>query len=148
MAVQLARVDLPEQPGNGLLRADLLVTVVLAVVLVVAVVDPDTGGPVAAGWALAVFFVGCGLFLWAFAIAVQRSRSDAIGIGGLFFLADSAPDVVRRRFLVLLAAQTVLSVAAASARPFTSVAFGVLAPMFGLGVQGLWAARHGEFPAR
>ena len=38
-------------------------------------------------------------------------------------------------------------VAAASIRPFTAVAFGILAPMLGLGLMGLWGARHGRFPA-
>ena len=43
-------------------------------------------------------------------------------------------------------------VAAAAIRPFTTLAFGVLAPVFGLGLQCLWAARHGDsrpgLPAR
>ena len=29
-----------------------------------------------------------------------------------------------------------------------AVAFGILVPMYGLGMAGLWAARHGEFPDR
>jgi hypothetical protein len=112
------------------------------------VVDPDGAGVVAAAWSVLVFVAGCVAFLWAYGVAVQRSRIDEIGIGGLYFLTGSAPDPVRRWFLGLLAAQIVLSVAAAASRPFTSLAFGVLAPMFGLGVQGLWAARHGEFDSR
>ena len=39
-------------------------------------------------------------------------------------------------------------VAAASIRPFTEVAFGILAPMFGLGLMALWGGRHGTFPPR
>ena len=31
---------------------------------------------------------------------------------------------------------------------FTAVAFGVLAPMLGLGLIGLWGARYGTFPER
>jgi hypothetical protein len=34
------------------------------------------------------------------------------------------------------------------ARPFTSLAFGVLSPLFGLAMAGLWGARHGSFGAR
>jgi hypothetical protein len=41
-----------------------------------------------------------------------------------------------------------VSVAGASVRPFTTLAFGTLAPMLGIGINGLWAARHGRFPAR
>jgi hypothetical protein len=48
----------------------------------------------------------------------------------------------------LLAAQVVVAVATAAARPFTTLAFGVLVPVFGVGLNGLWAARHGRFPPR
>ena len=144
----LDRVAVEGQPGNRLLVIDLAATVVLAVVLTGAVAAPDTGGVLAAGWSLLLFAAGCGLFLWAYAIAVQRSRIDVIGIDGLFFLIGTAPPSVRRRFLGLLAVQTLLSIMAAASRPFTAVAFGVLAPMFGLGIQGLWAARHGRFEPR
>jgi hypothetical protein len=44
--------------------------------------------------------------------------------------------------------QVVVVVAAASIRPFTEVAFGILAPMYGLGLMALWGARHGAFPPR
>jgi hypothetical protein len=39
----------------------------------------------------------------------------------------------------------VLAVAAASIRPYTAVAFAVLAPMLGLGAMAMWGARHGTF---
>jgi hypothetical protein len=142
------RIAVAGEPGNRLLVADLVATVVLVVLLVGAVIAPDPVGLVAAAWSLLLFVVGCGLFLWAFAIAVRRSRVDAIGIDGLFFLTGTAPSAVRRRFLVLLAVQSLASIGAAAARPFTTVAFGVLAPMFGLGIQGLWSARYGRFAPR
>jgi hypothetical protein len=47
-----------------------------------------------------------------------------------------------------LGAQTAIALGTAAARPFTSVAFGILVPMFGLGLAGLWGARHGRFEAR
>jgi hypothetical protein len=42
----------------------------------------------------------------------------------------------------------VISFVAAGLRPYTAVAFGVLVPMFGLGLTGLWAVRSGTFPPR
>jgi hypothetical protein len=81
-------------------------------------------------------------------VAISRSRTESIGIGGLYFLAGSASKVVRVRLLGALTAQVVIAIVAASIRPFTSVAFGVLVPVFGLGLCGLWGARHGQFPAR
>jgi|SRR5437764_6513841 len=97
---------------------------------------------------LALFVGGAVTFLWAYAIAVGRSRSVEIGIGGLYFLAGSAPKDVKGNLLGSLAAETAIAIAAAAARPFTSVAFAVLAPLWGLGLCGLWAARYGTFPAR
>lgn len=144
----LDRIAVADAPGNRLLVVDLGATVVLGVLLVAAIPAPNTVGVVAAGWSVVLFVVGCGLFLWAYAIGVQRSRTDAVSIDGLFLLTGVAPRAVRRRFLGLLAAQCIVSVAAAAARPFTTLAFGVLAPMFGLGIQGLWAARHGHFEPR
>ena len=144
----LDRIAVGGQPGNGLLVTDLAATLSLAVVLFGAVIAPGVVGLIAAGWSLVLFVVGCGLFLWAFAVAVQRSRHDEVGIDGVFFLTGTTPQPVRRRFLGLVAIQTLAAVAAAAARPFTVVAFGVLTPMFGLGIQGLWAARHGHFRPR
>ena len=97
---------------------------------------------------LVALAIGIVCFLWAYAIAIGRSRVDAIGMGGLFFLSGSAPRSVQKVFLVCLAVQVVVTIVAAAVRPFTPVAFAVLAPMFGLGLNGLWAARHGAFPPR
>ena len=81
-------------------------------------------------------------------MAIGRSRTDLIGMGGLFFLAGSAPRAVQRSLWASLAVEVVVAVATAAARPFTPLAFGVLAPMFGLGVMGLWGAKFGTFPPR
>jgi hypothetical protein len=69
-------------------------------------------------------------------------------MGGLFFLAGSAP---RRAQLLLLgsfAVQVATSLIAATVRIYTPVAFGLLVPMFGIGLAGLWGATYGEFPPR
>ena len=96
-----------------------------------------------------LFAVGFVTMLMAFARAVTRSRTDAIGIGGLYFLAGKvAPGFVRRPLLVLLGVQVVVGLAGAIARPFTPLAYGVLAPLFGLGLNGLWGARFGSFEPR
>ena len=134
--------------GAGIVRADEVGTAALAVVGVGGVVAPSIFTLPVIIVSLVLFAAGTGAFLWAYAIAVGRSRTDAIGMGGLFFLADSAPRSVQRRMMVLWAAQVVIGLAAASFRPFTGVAFAVLAPMYGIGLAGLWGARHGAFPPR
>ena len=94
-------------------------------------------------------------FQIGFFAAVQRSRESEISVSQLFFLTgEVAPRDVKVPMLVALSVQTVVGVAAAIARPTTDgkagsvLAFGVLVPMLGLGLNGLWASRHGAFAPR
>ena len=98
--------------------------------------------------ALVLFVGGSVAMAMTLVIAAGRSRHANIGIGGLFFLADSAPKDVQRQLMGSFAAQYVIALASAAIRPYTSLAFGVLAPIAGLGLAGLWGARHGTFPDR
>ena len=88
------------------------------------------------------------LFVAAYARAVGPSRTDSIAVTSLYFLAGSAPSDVRRSLLGALAVQVVIALATAIARPYTILAAGTLVPLYGLGLCGLWAARHGTFPPR
>lgn len=134
--------------GAGLVRASDVGTAVFVVAAVASAAFLEQLKIVPVVVSLGLFVLGCGAFLWAYAIAVGRSRTDAIGIGGLFFLQGSAPRSVQRRLVGALALQTVVALATASIHPFTSQAFVILAPMYGLGVAGLWGARHGRFEPR
>lgn len=96
----------------------------------------------------ALFLAGCVVFVAAYLRAVNRSRTDAIAVTSLFFLAGSAPPAVRRSLLGALAVEVVVALATAIARPYTILAAGTLVPLYGLGLCGLWAARHGIFPPR
>lgn len=113
------------------------------------------GGVIVPGLRVPAALVAIGMFVGgtvamgaALVIAAGRSRQVVISIGGLFFLEAAAPKAVQRRLLGGLAAQVVLGLATAAARPNTSSALGVLAPVAGIGLAGLWGARHGSFPAR
>jgi uncharacterized protein YfiM (DUF2279 family) len=98
---------------------------------------------------VALFVAGCVAFLYAYLRGIGRSREEAVTLAGLFFLAEGvAPRHVARALRVLLAAQVIVAVATAAARPFSSLAFGILAPMFGLAMLALWGAVHGRFPPR
>lgn len=135
-------------PGRLLVQVAWGATAVFVLTAAAAVVV-GAARPVAVPVALALFAVGCLLFLWSYWLAVQRSRTDEIGIGGLYFLAGpTAPTVVRRSLNGALTVQVVVALATAAARPFTTLAFGILVPVFGLGCNGLWAARHGRFGPR
>lgn len=139
-------VDLaPAETGRRIERWSWRGTAVFVVTAAAAAISPDLFRWPALVVALALFAVGCGVFLWAFALAVERSRIVAIGIGGLYFLAGSAPSRVQRSLLGSLALQVVVAIITASVRVFTSLAFGILVPIFGLGMAGLWGARYGTF---
>lgn len=104
---------------------------------------------------LACFGVGVCAFLWGYWNAVQRSRTDSIGVAQLYFLLGGiAPLAVRVRMNVLLAVQTLVGIGGAlsrgstDGRPGSTLAFGILVPMLGLGLNGLWGAFHGMFPPR
>jgi len=136
-------------PGDGIIRASQWGTAVFVVVAVAAAVAPDAFGVTALVLDIALFGAGCVLFGLAFLRAAERSRTDAIGIGGLFFLAgDVAPTDVRRRLVGALVVQAVVGLATAGVRPYTNLAAGTLVPVFALGLCGLWAARHGRFEPR
>jgi hypothetical protein len=92
--------------------------------------------------AIVMFVVGTVLMGWALVVAAGRSRTDAVDIGGLFF--GQPPRSLKAAFGIQIA----VGIAAASIRPNTGMAFGVLAPVFGLGLMGLWGARHGRFKPR
>jgi len=134
-------------PGEGrtLILTSWWGTGVFVVTAAAATIDLDLFQVPALVVALTLFTVGIVTMLWAFALAVERSRIDAIGIGGLFFGAGSAPTSVRRHFLGALAVQLAVGIVTASIRPFTTLAFGTLVPVFALGLTGLWCARWGTF---
>lgn len=135
--------------GDLLLRLDVWATLVFAVVAGLAAGFPDAFVPVFVPVSLVMFALGCVAFIWAFARGVNRSRYEAVTMGGLFFLTGGvAPARVRRVLRALFAVQVVVAVAAAVARPFTPLAFGTLAPVLGLGLIAVWAARYGEFPPK
>jgi hypothetical protein len=135
--------------GRRIIQVDLAGTALFTAITVVEVIVMDWTRSVAVAVDLALFAVGCATFLGAYAIALGRSRTEEIGVASLYFLTNKvAPKPVVLRLWAALAVQCVVAVTAASVRPFTTAAFSVLVPMFGLGSNGLWAARHGRFGAR
>jgi hypothetical protein len=135
---------------NGrLCRAAVWSTGLFVVVSLLAAALPDTFMPVSVPVDLVLFAVGCGAFVWAYGLAIGRSRYEVLTMGGVFFLGDGvAPPEVSRLLRLTLAVQVVVAVAVAAARPFTALAFSVLVPVLGLGLMALWGARHGRFPAK
>jgi hypothetical protein len=140
------------EPGAGrdlICPLAIWATSVFVVASALAAAWPDTFLPLSVPVDLVLFAAGCGAFLWAYALAIGRSRYETITMGGLFFLGDHvAPPDVTRLLRGALGVQVVVAVTAAALRPFTALAFSVLVPMLGLGLMALWAARRGRFPAK
>ncbi len=133
--------------GSSLFARDAIGTVIFTAAAAISVVF---GGLRIAFAALSIvlFLLGCITFLWAYARAIERSRTEEVSVLGIYGLAAPIPGGIRWRFHMLTAVQVVVSIIAASMRPFTAQAFGILVPMFGLGLGGLWAAMHGTFEPR
>jgi len=117
-------------------------------IAILAAIWPDHLASAAAVVSIVLFLVGCVVFLAAYAIAVQRSRTQVIGIGGLYFLSGTAPVRIRVRLLSSLGVQLAVAIVTSSVRLYTPLAFGFLVPVYGLGLCGLWGARHGTFADR
>jgi hypothetical protein len=139
----------PDAAGDLICRLAIWATGIFVVASALAVAWPDTFLPLSVPVDLVLFAAGCGAFLWAYALAIGRSRYETITMGGLFFLGDDvAPPDVTRLLRGAFGVQVVVAVTAAALRPFTALAFSVLVPMLGLGLMALWAARRGRFPAK
>lgn len=136
--------------GRGLVLADAIGTALFVVSAVVeAILLERWTELVGVTIALVLFAAGCVAFLLAYARAIQRSRHDDIAVASLFLLAGPAvPGPVKAKLGGLLAVQVVVALATAIIRSFSPLAFGVLVPVYGVGLNGLWAARHGAFPPR
>ena len=142
--------------GRAIIQINALLTVVFIVTSLVAVVVFDQPWKaIAVTVCLVCFSVGVVAFLWGYWTAVQRSREDEISVAALYFLVDgAAPSRVSRILNGLLLVQVVVAIATAIARSSTdgkagsTLAFGILVPMMGLGVNGLWASAHGKFSPR
>jgi hypothetical protein len=105
---------------------------------------------------IVLFAVGVGSSLWAYAAALDRSRVEEVGVANLYLLTGStAPRRVKRAMLISLVVQVGASLGAAAVgvvgledRQLNALAFGVLVPMFGIGMNGVWAARYGSYGPR
>ena len=151
-------LERPEDDGKGssIITASWVGTGLFALVSIPAAFLPDTFAPFLIVVSLAMFLIGSVVFVIAFLTAVGRSREVLIGMGGLFFLAGgTAPRRVSRHLMGSFALECALAVATTVIGLFTvpadvtnPVAFGVLAPIFGMGLAGLWSARYGHFAER
>jgi hypothetical protein len=144
-------------PGSLMVRANLVGTLVFGVTATYAAAVFDSLAQwVGAITAMVLFAIGVFVFIWSYWTAVQRSRTEQIAVSQLYLLLGSAiPPRVRVTMNLALVAQFGIALATALVRPNgpdgnpgSSLAVGFLVPMFGFGLNGLWAATHGRFEPR
>jgi hypothetical protein len=103
-----------------------------------------------------LFAIGIATSLWAYTSALERSRTEEVGVANLFLLTGApAPTEVKRAMTLALVVQVVAAFAGAivgvtglEQGDLNALAFGVLVPMFGIGMNGVWAARYGSYGPR
>jgi len=132
--------------GDAIVKASWVGTALFAATALLAAAVPGAD-VVALGVALALFAGGTVAFVAGLVRAAGRSRREEVNLAGLFFL-EGAPRTVRRLVLGSLAGEVVVAFTTAGIRPNTSLAFGILAPVWGQGLAALWGARHNSFPPR
>jgi hypothetical protein len=143
---------------SRLVRGNLLGTAVFVVALAIAVpLRADRPGQVLiAVVSVVLFAIGIAASLWAYTSALERSRTQEVGVANLYLLTGpTAPKDVKRAMSLALAVQVVAALAGAfigvaglQDNQVNALAFGVLVPMFGIGMNGAWAARYGSYGPR
>lgn len=133
-------------PASRIIRIDAAGTVTLILVTILAsVVTSGTTGALNLVVSAALFLGGCAAFTAGFLRAVNRSRTEVIDLAGLFYLTGAAPREPRRAMLGLWFVQIATATISVTT---VSPPWGVMAPVWGIGLLTLWSARHGRFPAR
>lgn len=143
--------------NDAIIRVNLVLTAIFTVTAAYAAAVFSTPSQwVGAVTAMVLFAIGVFAFIWSYWNAVQRSRTDEISVTQLYLLmGDAIPAPVRRTMNLTLVVQFAVAISTTLARPDgpdgnpgSSLAVGFLVPMLGFGLNGLWAAFHGNFATR
>jgi hypothetical protein len=150
--------DRARRPGARVVQLDIAGTVVFIASLAIAVPWRNHGFAqyLIGGVSMALFAIGVATTLWAYTRALERSRVEEVGVANLYLLTgNTAPKGVARTLTAALVVQIVAAIAGAwigvvglDEGQLNALAFGVLVPMFGIGMNGVWAARHGSYGPR
>lgn len=137
-----------ELAGSRIMWVSWVGTGLFVATAIPAVISPGRlAGPYVA-LSLVLFLVGTVIFFIAFLRSVARSREESIAVSEIFFLVGPVPSRVRLHLLGSLAVQVVVALGAAIVRIYSPTAFGILVPVYGLGLVGLWSSIHGRFAPR
>ena len=142
---------------DPVVRASVAGTVLFGLTAAYAAISFSTAAQwVGAVTALGLFAAGVFAFLISYFRAVGRSRRDEVSVAGLYLLmGDPTPRRIKVTMWLAILAQVLIALLTTLARPDgpdgnpgSSLAVGFLVPMFGIGMNGLWAATNADFPRR
>jgi hypothetical protein len=133
-------------PDDPVVRPAVWGTVAFAVVSVMGMTGGDGVAPFVIVFDVILLALGILAFVRTLLVAAERSRTEELSVAGIWFLTG-APTPIRVWLLGALALQVVIGFVGGAVDPEPG-AFGVLVPVFGLGLCGLWAVRSGSFPPR
>ena len=137
-------MNAPVERGRGIAVASWAGNVVFAVTAIPVALGVDAFDDPAVAVALGLFFASLVVWGWAFVVAaVRTTRGDDVQVMSLFLLEGRVPSRVRFLLYGSLVVCLAITIASAAANPF-----GVLVPMWPLGLVGLWGARYGVYPPR
>ena len=134
----------PAEPGRAIIGASWAGNVAFAITAVPVALGVDAIDDASIAVALFLFFVSLPVWTWAMITAFARTaRGDDVVVTTWFLLEGEVPTRARWLLYGSLGVCLLITVATAAANPF-----GVLVPMYPLGLIGLWGARHGVYPPR
>jgi hypothetical protein len=130
--------------GRAIIVSAWIGNLVFAATAIPAATGVDAFDEAAVVAALVLFFVSLVIWCWALLAAIARTaRGDDVTVTTLFLIEGAVPAVARWSLYGAFAVCLAITVGTAAANPF-----GVLVPMYPLGLIGLWGARHGVYPPR
>jgi hypothetical protein len=154
----MSRVQREPQPGSRVVRFDVAGTLAFLIALGFAVPlkNHRSAQFLIGGVSMVLFAIGVLTSLLAYTRALERSRVEEVGVANLFLLTgETAPKPVRRTMSWALGLQIVAAITGAwigvvglDKGRLNALAFGVLVPMFGIGMNGMWAATNGSYGPR
>jgi len=131
-------------PGRAIFRTSWAGNVLFAVIAVPVALGFDAFDVAAVVVSVALFLVSLPVWGYAFFVAASRSAGgEDVTLGRMYLFDPGAPRPAQWQLYGSLTVCVVIAAATAAANPF-----GVLVPMFPLGLLGVWGARHGQYPPR
>ena len=133
-----------ETPGLWCLKAAWIGFGLFLLIDVLAAFSLNTFGVLLQVFSLVLLGLGCVAFARAFYVASQRSRREKLSVAEIYLLMETSTPRVAGHFRVVLVLFLATAIAVAATEPYTDLAFGILAPTYGVGLMGLWGANYSQ----